>query len=157
MYMSIHFCVLETSPRASFSLSLAPLFSRFCSTSCCPFLAYYPARLYPWLQRWTTVSWDKVNNFGHDDIIATILELGHRPNKAGNVVVDARLGTRTTRIEIVDHRLSPTTWHFALRPENVTEDNSKVYDVAHHEADILIAKEMVEADHILQERTHPFS
>jgi len=85
-----------------------------------------------------------------------ILELGHRPNKAGNVVVDARLETRA--IKIVHHRLSSTRWHIAVKPENATEDKSKVNNVAHHEADILIAKETVEADYILQEeRTHLFS
>ena len=70
--------------------------------------------------------------------------------------MDARLETGTSKI--VDHRLSLTRWHIAVSPENATEDNSKVYNVAHHEADILIAKETVEADYMLQEeRTHLFS
>jgi hypothetical protein len=45
-----------------------------------------------------------------------------------------------------------------VRPENAPEDKSKVYNVAHHEADILMAKETVEADYIQQEEpTHLFS
>ena len=70
--------------------------------------------------------------------------------------MDSRLETRISKI--VDHRLSPTRWHIAVGPEDATENNSKVYDVAHQETDILIAKETVEADYILQEeRTHLFS
>lgn len=84
-----------------------------------------------------------------------ILELRHRPNKAGNVVVDSPLDIRTSKI--VDHWLNPTRWYTAVRPENATKDKSKVYNVAHHEADILMAKEMVKADNILQERAHLFS
>jgi hypothetical protein len=83
--------------------------------------------------------------------------LGHRPNKAGNIIVDALLETRITIF--VDHRLNLTRRNIAGGPEDATEDKDEVYDVAHHEADILIAKEMVqvEADYILQERTHLFS
>jgi len=67
-----------------------------------------------------------------------ILELGHRPNKAGNVVVDARLETGTSKI--VDHRLNLTRRHIVGRPEDSTEDKGEVYDVAHHKADLLLAK-----------------
>ena len=105
---------------------------------------------------WIRVSWDKVNNLRHDDIVVKILELGDRPNKAGNVIVYARLETRISKI--VHHRLSHIRWHIAVSSENATEDKSKVYNVRHHEADILFAKEMVDANHILQEkRTHLFS
>jgi len=70
-----------------------------------------------------------------------ILKLGHRPNKAADIAVDARLETRISKV--VDHRPKPTRCHIAVRPENVTEDESKVYNVAHHQANILFAKEMV--------------
>ena len=63
--------------------------------------------------------------------------------------MDAHLETRIGKI--ADHRLSPTRWRIAVRPENPTEDNSEVYNVAHHEADILIAKETVETDYVPQE------
>jgi hypothetical protein len=74
-----------------------------------------------------------------------ILELGHRINKAGNIVVDARLETRTSKV--VDRRLNLTRRHIA-RTEDSTEDKEEVYDVAHHKADILLAKERVEADYV---------
>jgi hypothetical protein len=35
-----------------------------------------------------------------------------------------------------------------VRPENSTEDKSKVYNVAHHKADMLVAKERVETDYV---------
>ena len=75
-----------------------------------------------------------------------ILELRHRPNKAGNVVVDPSLETRTNKV--VDHRLNLTRRHITRRPEDPTEDKGKVYDVAHHKADLLLAKETVEADYV---------
>jgi hypothetical protein len=75
-----------------------------------------------------------------------ILELGHCPNKAGNVVVDARLETRTSKI--VDHRLNLTRRHIAGRPEDATEDKGEVYNVAHHKTDLLLAKERVEANYV---------
>ena len=44
------------------------------------------------LTKWfTTVLSDQVNNLFHDDIIIVIVESGHRPNKAANLGVDARL------------------------------------------------------------------
>ena len=82
-----------------------------------------------------------------------ILKLGHRLNKAGNVVVDGRLETRTSKV--VDHRLNLTRRHVAGRTENAAEDKDEVYNVAHHKADILLAKEMVEANYILQEKHSP--
>ena len=75
-----------------------------------------------------------------------ILELGHRPNKVGYVVVNARLETRTSKA--VDRRLNPTRRHIAGRPEDPTEDKGEVYDVAHYMADLLLAKERVEAGYV---------
>ena len=74
-----------------------------------------------------------------------ILELGQRRNKAGNIFVDARLETRTSKV--VDRRLNLARRHIA-RTEDSTEDKEEVYNVAHHKADILLAKERVEADYL---------
>lgn len=76
-----------------------------------------------------------------------MLELGHRLYKAGNVVMYARLATRSSKF--VDHRLNLLRRHVARRTEDAAEDKDKVYDVAHHKADILIAKERVEADYVI--------
>jgi hypothetical protein len=35
--------------------------------------------------------------------------------------------------------------------ENVAEDKGEVYDVCHHEADILIPEERVEVEYVMQE------
>jgi hypothetical protein len=75
-----------------------------------------------------------------------ILELGHRPNKAGNVVVNAPPETRTSIV--VDRRLNPARRHIAGRPEDATEDEGKVYDVARLKADLLLAEERVGADYV---------
>ena len=48
--------------------------------------------------RWITVSQGQVLNFCNDNIVVVILELGYRRNKTGNVVVDARLETRTIKV-----------------------------------------------------------
>jgi hypothetical protein len=74
-----------------------------------------------------------------------ILELRHRRNKAGNVIVDA-LETRTSKV--VDRRLNFTRRHIAGRLEDATEDKGEVYDVTHHKAYLLLAKERVEADYV---------
>ncbi len=87
-------------------------------------------------------------DFCSDDIIITILELGHTINKAENLGVDARLVSRTGKI--VDHRLNPIRCHIAVRPENATEDKSQVYNVTHQTRDCLLAAEGVEAD-VMQE------
>jgi hypothetical protein len=86
-----------------------------------------------------------------------ILKLGHCPNKAGNVVVDVRLATRTSKI--VDHRLDLTRRQIAGGPEDATEDKDEVYDVAHHKADLLLAKERVQANRKVMDegRAHLFS
>jgi hypothetical protein len=73
-----------------------------------------------------------------------ILELGYRRNKVANVVVDARLRTRTSKV--VDRRLNLTRRHIARRSEDTTEDKGEVYNVAHNKADLLLARERVEAD-----------
>ena len=45
-----------------------------------------------------------------------------------------------------------------MTTENAAEDKGEVYDVGHHEADILIPKERVEVECVMQEeRTHLFS
>ena len=67
-----------------------------------------------------------------------ILELGHRPNKAANVVVDACLETRTSKV--VDRRLNRTRRHIARRPVDAIEDKSEVHNVSHGKADVLLAK-----------------
>jgi hypothetical protein len=42
--------------------------------------------------------------------------------------------------------------------ENVAEDKREVYDVGHHEADILIPEERVDVEYVMQEeRPHLFS
>jgi len=87
-----------------------------------------------------------------------VLELGHRhsPKKAGNVVVDACVETRTS--EVVDHRPNLTGRHIARRPEDATEDKGEVHDIAHHKADLSLAKERVEVDYVIEEGpTHLFS
>ena len=73
-----------------------------------------------------------------------ILELGYRLNKAGNVVVNARLETRTSKI--VDRQLNLARRHIAVRPENSTKDKDEVYDVANHKGNILPAKERIEVE-----------
>jgi hypothetical protein len=77
-----------------------------------------------------------------------ILELGHRPNKAGNVVVNAPPETRTSKV--VDRRLvlNPARRHIAGRPEDATEDEGEVYDVARLKADLLLAEGRVGADNV---------
>lgn len=70
-----------------------------------------------------------------------ILELGHRPNEPGNVVVNAPSETRTSIV--VDGRLNPTRRHIARRPEEATQDKCEVYNVARHKADLLLAEERV--------------
>ena len=71
-----------------------------------------------------------------------ILELAHCcVEKAANLGVDARLETRTG--EVVDHRLNLITRHISTKPEDTAEDKGEVYNVASHEADILLAKEML--------------
>jgi hypothetical protein len=77
-----------------------------------------------------------------------ILELGHRPNKAGYVVVDARLETRTSKV--ADRRLNLTRRHIAGGLEDAAEDKGEVYDVAHHKTDLLLAKERVELKPTMQ-------
>ena len=74
-----------------------------------------------------------------------ILELGHRRNKVGNIVVDARLDTRTGKV--VDRRLNLTRRDIA-RTEDSTENKGEVCDVAHHKGNLLLAKEGVEADSV---------
>ena len=74
-----------------------------------------------------------------------ILELGYRRNKAGNISVYARLETRTSKV--LDRRMNLARRHIA-RAEDSTEDKEEVYDVAHHKADILLAKERVQADYV---------
>jgi len=70
--------------------------------------------------------------------------------------VDAHLETRPSRI--VDRWLNLTKRHIVGRPEDPTENKGEIYDVAHHKADILLAKKTVEADYILQEeRAHLLS
>jgi hypothetical protein len=70
------------------------------------------------------------------------LELGHRRDKAANVVVDARLEMRSRKA--VDRRLNYARRHIA-RTEDSTEDMSEIYNVANYKADFLRAKERVEA------------
>ena len=60
--------------------------------------------------------------------------------------MDPRLEARTSKV--VDHRLNLTRRHITRRPEDPTEDKGEVYDVAHHKADLLLAKERVEADYV---------
>ena len=86
---------------------------------------------------WITVPQGQVLDFCYDNIIVVVkLEFRHRHNKATNVVVDARLETRTRKV--VDHQLNFTRRHIA-RSEDPAEDKGEVYDVAHHKADILRA------------------
>ena len=75
-----------------------------------------------------------------------ILDLGHRPDKAGNVVVNARPEARTSIV--VDGRLNPGRRRISGRPEDATEDKGEVYDVARHKADFRLAEEWVEADYV---------
>src|SRR5258708_35228834 len=94
-------------------------------------------------------------DFCSDDIIITILELGHTINKAENLGVDACLVSRTRKF--VDHRLNPIRCHIAVRPKNATEDKSQVYNVAHHKRYLFLAAEGDEADYVTQEEhTHLF-
>ena len=45
-----------------------------------------------------------------------------------------------------------------MTAENVAEDKSEVYDVGHHEADILLPEERAEVEYVMQEeRTHVLS
>ncbi len=99
-----------------------------------------------------TVSWDQATNFRHDDIIIKKLKSGHSINKAANLRVDARLVSSTGKV--VDHRLNLTRWHIDAWPKNATEDNCKVYNVAHHKAHILLAKKIVESPLYTTKRTH---
>jgi hypothetical protein len=62
-----------------------------------------------------------------------------RFQKAADLGVDARLGTS----KVVYDRLNAARRHIAMTIENVAEDEGEVYDVGHHEADILIPEEEV--------------
>jgi hypothetical protein len=44
-----------------------------------------------------------------------------------------------------------------MTTKNVAEDKGEVYNVGHHEADILIPEERVEVGYVMQECTHLFS
>ena len=57
--------------------------------------------------------------------------------------MDDCLETRASKV--VDRRLDHNRRHDARRPEDATEDKGEVYDVSHHKADLLLAKERVEA------------
>ena len=48
-----------------------------------------------------TILSDQVDNFGQDDIILLILESVYRFEEVANLGMDARLGTRTSKV--VDH------------------------------------------------------
>lgn len=88
--------------------------------------------------RQITVLPDQVNNLFHHDILVVILEKRHSAKKAFDLGVDAYLETRTGKV--VHHRLDLTWRHVTGKPENAAEDKGEVYNVAHHYADILIAK-----------------
>lgn len=89
-----------------------------------------------------TILCDQVNDLFYDDIIVMILELGHRFNEPGNLGVDARLESGTSKM--IRHGLNLTRCHVVGRTENTTEDKGEVYDVAHHETDVLVAKQKIE-------------
>ena len=104
-----------------------------------------------------TVTQGQVPDLRYDNIPVVILDLGYCRNKAGNIIVDARLETRPSKV--VDHRLNFTRRHVA-RTGDPAEDKGEVYNVAHHEADLLLAKERVEAHcvNVVDEgRAHLFS
>jgi len=89
-----------------------------------------------------TILCDQINDLFHDDIVVMILELGHRFNETGNLGVDARLESGTSKM--ICHGLNLTRCYVVGRTENTTENKGEVYYVAHHETDILVAKQKIE-------------